>query len=205
MNRLGWSPGSVCQPRGGLTCHAAAAQDQVYRVGCELVRRSALVLVLPPPDSDDEDAGAACGAAGARGRRDPSPIRNLDHRHRQRELPSSLASLARSAHELAPGSGPVSRRRREAAHPRDARINYSPHVPNRWQLAGDARPARAMPGASAAPSREVPSGGPGSSADALGQNGGGAAARRASEADAALWPDPWGLRISVVPHHALRD
>lgn len=157
------------------------------------------MLVLPPPDSDDEDAAADCAAAAAHGHRNPNPTRNPDPRHGHGEP-------ATSAFELAPGAGPAARRRLPASlNPRDARINSNPHLPNRWQLAGEPRPARPAPGAPAVPSRESPNGVPRGSGGAPGRSGEAGAARRGSEPDAALWPDPWGLRIGVVPHHALRD
>ncbi|KAK9839267.1 hypothetical protein WJX81_004779 [Elliptochloris bilobata] len=56
----------LCQAELGWRYLSAASQDQCYKVGCELVRRSALILVLPSPDSDEEDAAPSCDAAAGR-------------------------------------------------------------------------------------------------------------------------------------------
>ena len=185
--------------------HAGALQDQIYRVGCELVRRSALVLVLPSPDSDNEDAAADCAATAARGHRNPNPTRNLDPRHRRMEH-------ARSAYEHTAAAvlnfGTASWRRLPTSldlNPRNVLLDSNSHPPNRWPLAGEPTSARPAPGALAAPSWENPNRVSHGSGGAPGRSGEAGSARHGSEPDAALWPDPWGLRIGVVPHHALRD
>ena len=127
----------------------AALQDQLYRVGCELVRRSALVLVLPPPDSDDEDAAADCAAAAAPRHRSPNPTRNLDLRH-------GGVEHARRAYERSSAAmlnfAAASRRRLPASlniSPGNVLLDSNSHPPNRWQTAGEPRPARPAPGAPA--------------------------------------------------------
>ena len=80
-------------------------QDQCYKVGCELVRRSALVLILPPPDSaDEDDAPATCSGA----------VINPNRVYSHRPAPGGARPAVIPLHTTANASTPT-RRRRELA------------------------------------------------------------------------------------------